>query len=63
MRRRDGAAGPGSAGEASTLSDTRRAAPMATYAMADPIVNRMPWPEPAGDPQRLLSREWLLANA
>lgn len=30
--------------------------------MAETILNRMPWPQDAGEPQRLLAREWLLAN-
>lgn len=30
--------------------------------MAEPILNRMRWPGGAHDPQRLLTREWLLAN-
>ena len=46
----------------STPSDTRGAAKVATYAMAEAILNRMPWPGDANEPQRLLSREWLLAN-
>ena len=48
--------------EPSTLSDTRGPVPMATYAMAEAVLNRMPWPDDAGDPQRLLTREWLLTN-
>jgi glycogen debranching enzyme len=32
------------------------------HAMPEPIVNRMPWPGDAIQPERLLSREWLLTN-